>query len=62
MMCAAVMLSLTMIPTGDRPLEKFVDLLVKLGSLGFTILSGWFWLESALKDFSLMDYALLIGP
>ena len=61
-MCAAVMLSLTMIPAGDRPFEKFLDLVVRLGSLGFAFLSGWFWLESALKDFGLIDYALLIGP
>ena len=61
-MCVAVMLSLTMIPAGNRPLEKFVDLVVRLGSLAFTFMSGWYWLESALKDLSLIDYSLMIGP
>ena len=40
-LCAAAMLSFTMIPTGDRPDEKAVDHLVRLSSLAFAFLSGW---------------------
>ena len=60
-LCATTMLSLTMLPTGDRPGERDLDLVVKLASLAFAFLSGWFWLESALGDFSLRYYLLTIG-
>lgn len=49
-----------MIHTGDGPDEKAVDLVVRLGSLAFAFLSGWFWLESALGEFSLPYYVLTI--
>ena len=60
-LCATTMLSLTMLPTGDRPGERDLDLVVRLSSLAFAFLSGWFWLESALGDFSLRYYLLTIG-
>ena len=59
-MCAAVMLSFTMIHAGDGPNDKAVDLLVRLGSLAFAFLSGWVWLTSALGEFSLPYYLLTI--
>ena len=59
-MCAAVMLSLTMIRTGDGPDDNPIDLLIRLMSLTFAFLSGWSWLESALGELSLY-YFLTIG-
>ncbi len=60
-MCAIAMLSLTMIPAGSRPGERGLDLVVRLGSLAFAFLSGWFWLESALGDVSLRYYLFAFG-
>lgn len=59
--CAAAMLSFTMIEAGDSPGAKAVDLLIRIGSLIFAFLSGWSWLESALGEFSLPYYVLTIG-
>ena len=60
-MYATTMLALTMIRTGDRPADGDLDTVVRLGSLALAFLSGSFWLEGALGEFSWLNYFLVVG-